>query len=96
VCNVFTGRGLVLSPTKAPRNEDSGMRKAIVKVSTRFRIQIPKAMREEMKIRPGQELFMYIYEGSLRLSPKRSIRELRGMAKGMKWRREYRDRADRF
>jgi AbrB family looped-hinge helix DNA binding protein len=72
------------------------MQKAFVKVSAKYQIVIPKAIREEMKIRPGQELFMYIYEGSLRLSPKRSIRELRGMAKGMKWRREDRDRADRF
>ena len=72
------------------------MQKAFVKVSAKFQILIPKAIREEMKIRRGQELFMYIFEGSIRLSVKRSIKELRGMAKGMEWRREYRDRTDRF
>jgi AbrB family looped-hinge helix DNA binding protein len=72
------------------------MKKAIVRVSVRYRILIPKELREEMKIRPGQELLMYIYEGSLRLSTNRPVTELRGMAKGMRWRREDRDRRDRF
>ena len=33
--------------------------KTRVKVSPKFQIVIPKAIREEMKIEPGQELFMY-------------------------------------
>jgi AbrB family looped-hinge helix DNA binding protein len=72
------------------------MQKKIVKVSSKYQILIPKALREELKIRPGQELLMYTYEGSIRLSPKRPITELRGMAKGIKWRHEDRDRGDRF
>jgi AbrB family looped-hinge helix DNA binding protein len=67
-----------------------------VKVSPKYQVVIPKKLREEMKIQPGQELYIYALDGSLRLEPPRSIRELRGMAKGMKWRDDYRDHTDRF
>jgi AbrB family looped-hinge helix DNA binding protein len=67
-----------------------------VKVSPKYQVVIPKKLREEMKIQPGQELYIYALDGSLRLEPPRSIKELRGMAKGMKWRDDYRDHTDRF
>ncbi|MGA2510152.1 MAG: AbrB/MazE/SpoVT family DNA-binding domain-containing protein [Candidatus Acidiferrales bacterium] len=72
------------------------MEKAKVKVSPKFQVVIPKAIREELKIEPGQELLMYAIEGSLRLVPHRSIKELKGLAKGMRWKDEYRDHAERF
>jgi AbrB family looped-hinge helix DNA binding protein len=72
------------------------MLKSRVKVSPKFQIVIPKAIREELKIQPGQELFMYLYEGKLHIDIHRPITELRGMAKGMKWKDDYRDRNDRF
>jgi AbrB family looped-hinge helix DNA binding protein len=72
------------------------MEKAKVKVSPKFQIVIPKAIRSELKIAPGQELLIYSVEGSLRLVPHRSIKELRGIAKGMRWKDEYRDHAERF
>jgi len=49
-----------------------------------------------MKLEPGQELFMYLYEGKLQVDTLRPVTELRGIAKGMKWRDDYRDRNDRF
>ena len=70
--------------------------KTKVKVSPKFQIVIPKVIREEMKLEPGQELFMYLQDGTLRLNPPRSIRELRGIAKGIDWKKDYRDRNDRF
>ena len=70
--------------------------KARVKVSPKFQIVIPKAIREEMKIAPGQELFMYLYEGKLHVDILRPITELRGIAKGIEWKHDYRDRNDRF
>ena len=70
--------------------------KTSVKVSPKFQIVIPKAIREEMKLEPGQELFMYLYEGKLHLDTLRPVTEIRGIAKGMKWRDDYRDRNDRF
>jgi AbrB family looped-hinge helix DNA binding protein len=72
------------------------MEKATVRVSPKFQVVIPKALREELKIEPGQELLMYVLDGSLRLVPRRSIKELRGIAKGLKWKDEYRDHTERF
>ena len=72
------------------------MEKATVRVSPKFQVVIPKALREELKMEPGQELLMYVLDGSLRLVPRRSIKELRGIAKGLKWKDEYRDHTERF
>jgi AbrB family looped-hinge helix DNA binding protein len=72
------------------------MQKAFVKVSPKFQVVIPKAIREELHLRPGQELFLYVLDGRLNLSPTRPTKDLYGMAKGMKWKRDYRDRNDRF
>jgi AbrB family looped-hinge helix DNA binding protein len=68
---------------------------AKVKVSPKFQIVIPKAIREEMQLQPGQELLLYLYNGTLHLNPPRSIRELRGIAKGIRWEPKDRDRNDR-
>ncbi len=72
------------------------MEKEKVKVSPKFQVVIPKSLREELKIEAGQELLMYSVDGSLRLVPNRSIKELRGIAKGMRWKDEYRDHSERF
>lgn len=67
-----------------------------VKVSPKFQVVIPKSIREKLNIQAGQELLVYILDGRLRIEPPRSIKELRGIAKGMKWRDDYRDNNDRF
>jgi AbrB family looped-hinge helix DNA binding protein len=67
-----------------------------VTVSPKFQIVIPKALRERLKLRPGQKLFIYDQNGSLRLIVPRPITELRGMAKGIRWEEGDRDRNDRF
>jgi AbrB family looped-hinge helix DNA binding protein len=74
----------------------SPMEKAKVRVSPKFQVVIPKALREELHIEPGQELLMYSLDGSLRLVPRRSIKELRGMAKGLRWKDDLRDHTERF
>jgi AbrB family looped-hinge helix DNA binding protein len=74
----------------------SPMDKVIVKVSPKFQVVIPKAIREELQIAPGQQLLMYALDGSLRLVPHRPVKELRGMAKGMRWKDDYRDVTQRF
>jgi AbrB family looped-hinge helix DNA binding protein len=68
-----------------------------VRVSARFEILIPKAVRQQLSIEPGQELFVSVSDGSLVLRPRttktsRDITELRGAAKGIKWLRTDRDR----
>jgi AbrB family looped-hinge helix DNA binding protein len=67
-----------------------------VKVSPKFQVVIPKKVREAMKLEPGQELHVYALEGIIRLSRPRSIKDLRGIAKGLKWKDDYRDHSDRF
>ena len=67
-----------------------------VKVSPKFQVVIPKKVREELHLKPGQELNVYIMDGTIRFSKPRPITELRGIVKGMKWKDDYRDRNDRF
>jgi AbrB family looped-hinge helix DNA binding protein len=67
-----------------------------VKVSPKFQVVIPKGVREQLQLQPGQELNVYVFEGTIRFSKPRSIKDLRGIAKGMKWKDDYRDRNDRF
>jgi AbrB family looped-hinge helix DNA binding protein len=69
---------------------------AKVRVSPKYQVVIPKAIREEMKLQPGEELIAFLHGGALHLSPSRSIRELRGIAKGIRWEPTDRDRNDRF
>jgi len=67
-----------------------------VKVSPKFQVVIPKEIRDKLELRPGEELQIYLLDRSIRLHRPRSIRELRGIAKGMEWKNDYRDRSDRY
>ena len=67
-----------------------------VKVSPKFQVVIPKQVREQLKLRPGEELQVYVLDAAIHLHRPRSIQDLRGIAKGMKWKDAYRDRSDRF
>jgi hypothetical protein len=49
-----------------------------------------------LKIDAGQELLIYSVDESLRLLPHRPVKELRGIARGMRWKEELRDPAERF
>lgn len=68
----------------------------IVKLSPKFQVVIPRKIRQEMALASGQELQMYVLDGVIRIHPPRSLQELRGSAKGLKWKDIYRDRNDRF
>ena len=67
-----------------------------VRVSPKFQVVIPKSVREALNLEPGQELQIYTVRGSIHLRLPRPITELRGMAKGMKWKDDYRDHSERF
>jgi AbrB family looped-hinge helix DNA binding protein len=55
---------------------------AMVTVSPKFQIVIPKELREKLSLKAGEQLFMYEQQGSLRVERKRSLQELRGIARG--------------
>jgi AbrB family looped-hinge helix DNA binding protein len=76
--------------------EGEAMQRARVRVSPKFQIVIPKSIREELHIEAGQDLVMYSLEGTIRILPRRSVKELRGSAKGMRWKEDYRDHSDHF
>jgi len=67
-----------------------------VKVSPKFQVVIPKEIRERLELKPGEELQIYLLDRTIRIHRTRSIKELRGIAKGMEWKDDYRDRNDRF
>lgn len=66
----------------------------IATISTKFQISVPKKIRDQMHIKPGQQ-FIFIMKGEcLELVPKRDIKELRGILKGANV-ENIRDREDR-
>lgn len=67
-----------------------------VTVSPKFQIVIPKELREKLKLKPGQKLLVYEQDGLIRLEPPRPLRDLRGMAKGIRWEEGDRDHTERF
>jgi len=67
-----------------------------VTVSPKYQIVIPKELREKLGLRPGQKLLIYEQEGTLRLVSPRPLRELRGLAKGLRWTGEDRDHSERL
>lgn len=67
-----------------------------VRVSPKFQVVIPKKVREALELKPGEELQIYILDRAIRLQRRRSIKELRGIAKGMQWKEEDRDHTERF
>jgi AbrB family looped-hinge helix DNA binding protein len=67
-----------------------------VKLSPKFQVVIPKRIREELALAPGEKLQMYIMGGDIRLTRPRSFKSLRGIAKGVVWKEEDRDHSERF
>jgi AbrB family looped-hinge helix DNA binding protein len=67
-----------------------------VKVSPKFQVVIPKELRERLRLRPGQNLVIYEIEGQIRLEPPREAKNLRGLARGLRWKESDRDHAERL
>jgi len=64
-------------------------------ISSKFQISVPKKVREELHIKPGQQ-FIFIAKGNcLELVPKRDINELKGILEGANT-KDIRDRSDRL
>jgi AbrB family looped-hinge helix DNA binding protein len=67
-----------------------------VTVSPKFQVVLPKQVRDDLRLTPGQKLQVYVVDGEIRLQRPRSIKELRGLVSGLVWTEDDRDRSDRF
>ena len=65
-------------------------------MSPKFQVVIPKKFSEELRLKPGEVLQIYLFENSLRLQRPKSIKDLRGIAKGLQWKDDDRDHSERF
>ena len=54
-----------------------------VTISPKYQVVIPKAIREKLKLRPGQKVEAIAYAGRIELIPVRPAKELRGFLEGL-------------
>ena len=54
-----------------------------VTVSPKYQVVIPRQVREEFDIRPGEKVQVFVYEGRIELVPVRPLRRLRGIVRGI-------------
>ena len=56
---------------------------ATVRVSPKYQVVIPREVREELGIRAGEKVQIFLYDGRIEFVPVKSVRKMRGMLKGM-------------
>ncbi|MBK6646172.1 MAG: AbrB/MazE/SpoVT family DNA-binding domain-containing protein [Anaerolineales bacterium] len=56
---------------------------AMTTISTKYQIVIPREVREQFNLKPGQKVVFIPYQNTIRLVIVPSIKEARGMFKGM-------------
>lgn len=54
-----------------------------VKISPKYQVVIPKRVREEMEIKPGEEVQVLSFDDRIELILVRKIKEMRGYLNGM-------------
>ena len=54
-----------------------------VTLSPKYQVVIPKHIRKQCKLKPGEKLIMFLYEGRIELIPEKNIKELQGALKGI-------------
>ena len=54
-----------------------------VTISPKFQIVIPKEIRENLRLSPGQKVQTIIYDGRIELIPLRPLKQMRGFLKGI-------------
>ena len=55
----------------------------IVKISPKYQVVIPRAVRERLRLEPGQRVQALVYEDRIELIPVRPARALRGLLRGI-------------
>ena len=67
----------------------------VATISSKFQISVPKKIREQLHIKPGQQ-FIFVLKGEcLELVPKRNIKDMKGILKGANT-KNIRDREERL
>ena len=56
---------------------------ATLTISPKFQVVIPKAIRELLKVRPGQKVHAIVYDNRIELIPVQPIGKLRGYVRGI-------------
>ncbi len=54
-----------------------------VTLSPKYQVVIPRPVRRNLRLKPGQKMQVIEYEGRIELIPERDITELRGFLKGI-------------
>ena len=54
-----------------------------VTISPKFQVVIPRALRESLRIRPGQKVQMILYQNRIELIPLQSLKRAKGFLKGI-------------
>ena len=52
-------------------------------ISPKFQVVIPKAIRDRLRLRPGQKVQAIVYEDRIELIPVRPVTEMRGFLPGI-------------
>lgn len=56
---------------------------ATVTISPKYQVVIPKAIREQLNLKPGQKIEAIVLDDRIELIPVRPIQQLRGFVKGI-------------
>jgi AbrB family looped-hinge helix DNA binding protein len=54
-----------------------------VTISPKFQVVIPRAVRERLKLEPGQKVQAMAYDGRIELIPVRAMASMRGFLRGL-------------
>lgn len=55
----------------------------VVTISPKFQVVIPKEIREQLGLEPGQKVETVVYDDRIELIPVRPARQMRGFLKGI-------------
>lgn len=54
-----------------------------VRVSPKYQVVIPREVRDQLPLTPGQQVEVFVIEGRIEIVPIRPMNEMRGVLKGM-------------
>jgi AbrB family looped-hinge helix DNA binding protein len=52
-------------------------------ISPKYQVVIPKAIREMLRLKPGQKVQAIVYQNRIELIPVRPVKEMRGFLRGI-------------